>query len=84
MENTESSGTNLKEYLIPFAGIAEKIISDITISYKNVSLTVELDENHFNDMHREVSLIANDGVQKVDDIFSVTISGVEFNFVKAS
>ena len=44
MENKKSTGTDLKEYLIPFAGLAEKIISDITIDYKNVSMTVELDE----------------------------------------
>ncbi len=84
MENKESSGTNLKEYLIPFAGIAEKIISDVTIDYKNVSVTVELNEDNFNDIHKEVSLIAGKDSQEVEDIFSVTISGIEFNFVKST
>ena len=84
MENKESSGTDLKEYLIPFASIAEKIISDITINYKNITLTVELDEDKFNDIHREVSLISKNERQEVEDIFSVTISGIEFNFIKSS
>ena len=84
MENKESSGTDLKEYLIPFAGVAEKIISDITIDYNNITMTVELEENQFNDIHREVSLISNNEGQKVEDIFSVTISGIEFNFIKST
>tara|TARA_R110002167_G_scaffold10736_3_gene48563 strand:+ start:156 stop:410 length:255 start_codon:yes stop_codon:yes gene_type:complete len=84
MENKESSGTDLKEYLIPFAVIAEKIISDITIDYNNITMTVELEEKQFNDIHREVSLISNNESQKVEDIFSVTISGIEFNFIKAT
>ena len=84
MENKESSGTDLKEYLIPFAGIAEKIISDITINYNNITLTVELDEDKFNDIHREVSLISKNERQEVEDVFSVTISGIEFNFIKSS
>ena len=64
--------------------IAEKIISDITIDYNNITMTVELEEKQFNDIHREVSLISNNESQKVEDIFSVTISGIEFNFIKAT
>tara|TARA_R110000824_G_scaffold99835_2_gene237343 strand:+ start:801 stop:1055 length:255 start_codon:yes stop_codon:yes gene_type:complete len=83
MENKESSGTDLKEYLIPFASIAEKIISDVDIDYKNITLTIELHENQFNDIHREVTLISRNEFQEVEDIFSVTISGIEFNFIKS-
>ena len=84
MENKKSTGTNLKEYLIPFAGLTEKIISDITIDYKNISMTVELDEKNFDEIHKEVSLISKNERQEVEDIFSVTISGIEFNFIKSS
>ena len=41
-------------------------------------------EKNFDDIHKEVSLISKNENQEVEDVFSVTISGIEFNFVKSS